>query len=130
MSRGRAPFPHRSASARAVSSALAAAFGLGACAQAGVPGAPVFAQRVIITTYAEWPSAAEVALRVTDITRVPVRDALEDAPRRYRLTLQCPDEAACATAIRRLAEARSLVQAIERDTRQRIPGKPDRESSR
>lgn len=99
----------------------------GNAADAQPPG-----QRIIVTTIVEWPSVSEVVLRVADITGMPVREPLEDAPRRYRMTLQCgpADSPACAEAIKRLSAARSFVHAVERDPRQRIPGKPDRESSR
>jgi len=111
----------------------AAALALSACAQggqrAGPPPAPG-AQRVIVTTFIEWPSTAEVASRISRLANMPVRDAVNDTPRNYVMTLDCPDATSCAEAIKRIAAERSFVQSIVPDTRQRVPRKPDREAAR
>ncbi len=112
--------------------AAAASLTVVACAQgerAGPPPAPG-AQRVLVTTFVEWPSMAEVASRVAQLGRVPVRDVGQDGPRTYRMTLDCPDETSCRDAMQRLREARTFVQSLDRDTRQRIPARPEREMSR
>lgn len=121
------------ASSSGLGCAIAAVLSVAACAQgeraAGPPLAPG-AQRVIVTTFVEWPSAGEVAGRVARLAGVPVRDAGQDGPRTFRLTLDCPDEASCSGAMQRLREARSFVQSLDRDTRQRLPARPERETSR
>lgn len=104
-----------------------------ACAQSGERAGPPLApgaQRVVVTTVVEWPSAAEVASRVAGIGGVPVRDAAIDSPRNYRMTLDCADAAACHDAIKRIAAARTFVQFIGADDRQRVPRKPERDASR
>jgi hypothetical protein len=110
----------------------AAALAMTACAQGDRPGLPPpgYAQRVLLTTFIEWPSTAEVAGRVAQIGGVPVRDAGQDGPRVYRMTLACNDEPACRDAMQRLSANRSFVQAIERDARQRLPARPERDTSR
>lgn len=110
----------------------AVALAMTACAQGERPAvpAPGYAQRVLVTTYTEWPSAGEVSTRIAQIGKVPVRDTGQDGPRTYRLTLACSDESACRAAMQRLAADRVFVQAIERDTRQRVPAKPERDASR
>lgn len=113
--------------------AVAAVLSVAACAQgeraAGPPPAPG-AQRVIVTTYVEWPSAGEVAGRVARLAGVPVRDVGQDGPRTFRMTLDCPDDATCRGAMQQLREARGFVQSLDRDTRQRVPARPERETSR
>lgn len=112
--------------------AVASLLAMAACAQgerSGPPPAPG-AQRVIVTTFVEWPSAGEVAGRVAQLANVPVRDVRQDGPRTFVMTLDCPDEASCRDAMQRLREARTVVQSLDRDTRQRIPTRPEREMSR
>lgn len=109
------------------------ALALVACAQRSEGGGPPLApgaQRVVVTTVVEWPSAGEVATRLASIGGVPVRDADNDSPRNYRMTLDCADADTCRDAIRRIAEARTFVQFIAVDNRQRVPRKPDREAAR
>lgn len=110
-----------------------AAMAVAACAQsgerAGPPPAPG-AQRVVVTTVVEWPSAAEVGSRVAGIGGVPVRDAELDTPRNYRMTLDCADAATCRDAMKRIADARSFVLFIGVDERQRVPRKPERDATR
>lgn len=113
--------------------AIAAVLSVAACAQgeraSGPPPAPG-AQRVIVTTFVEWPSMGEVAGRVARLADVPVRDVRQDGPRTFVMTLDCPDDASCRDAMHRLREARTFVQSLDRDTRQRIPARPEREMSR
>lgn len=110
-----------------------AALALSACAQGGPrtgpPSAPG-AQRVIVTTFIEWPSTAEVSSRIARLANMPVRDALNDTPRNYVMTLDCPDEASCSETIKRIAADRSFVQSIVPDARQRVPRKPERDAAR
>lgn len=118
---------------RPVVAAAMAALGLTACAQGGERSGPPLApgaQRVVVTTVVEWPSAAEVASRVAGIGGVPVRDAEHDTPRNYRMTLDCADADVCRDAMKRIAEARSFVQFIAVDSRQRVPRKPERDAAR
>jgi hypothetical protein len=109
------------------------ALALSACAQGGERAGPppaAASQRVIVTTFIEWPSTAEVAGRVARLANLQVRDALNDSPRVYVMTLDCPDQASCGEAMKRIAAERSFVQSIVPDTRQRVPRKPDREAAR
>jgi hypothetical protein len=46
------------------------------------------------------------------------------------MTLDCADAATCREAMKRVAEARSFVQFIAADDRQRLPRKPERDTSR
>ncbi|MFO1218390.1 MAG: hypothetical protein U1E89_08480 [Burkholderiaceae bacterium] len=111
----------------------AAGWLLAACAQGGEATGPPLApgaQRMIVTTVVEWPSAAEVASRVERLAGVPVRSAMLDTPRNYVMILDCPDDASCRDAIARVAAVRTFVQSIVPDARQRIPRKPDREAAR
>lgn len=110
-----------------------AALAVAACAQGGERSGPPLApgaQRVIVTTFVEWPSAAEVGSRIAGIGGVPVRDPELFTPRNYRMTLDCADATVCHDAIKRIAAARSFVQFIGVDARQRVPLKPDRDASR
>jgi hypothetical protein len=111
---------------------LASALAMTACAQGERSNAPApgYTQRVLVTTFIEWPSSAEVATRIAQIGKVPVRDAAQDGPRTFRMTLACNDESACRDAMQRLSTERLFVQAIERDARQRLPAKPERDVSR
>lgn len=109
------------------------ALAVAACAQGGERSGPPLApgaQRVIVTTLVEWPSAAEVGSRIAGIGGVPVRNPELDTPRNYRMTLDCADAAACHDAIKRIGAARTFVQFIGVDERQRVPRKPDRDAAR
>lgn len=103
-----------------------------ACAQAGADraAAPEPSQRVVLTTAIEWPGIAEVQNRAARLSGVTVRDAMEMAPRRYRLTLVCADADACRAAMARIAADRSFALAVEADGRVQIPTKPARDASR
>jgi hypothetical protein len=111
--------------------ALLCVLPLFACAQGGANRAVEFAgQRVVLTTVIEWPSTAEVVNRSARLSGVPVRDVMELAPRRYRMTLQCADDAACRAAMARIAADRQFVLAVDADGRMQIPAKPSREAAR
>jgi hypothetical protein len=112
--------------------ALLAVLPLWGCAQSGradtanaEPG-----QRVVLTTAREFASPGEVMSRVVRLAGVPVRDAIDIGPLRYRMTLVCADEAACRSAIARIVADRSFALAVEPDGRMQIPAKPPREQSR
>src|SRR5262245_44650477 len=109
---------------------LMAALPLVACAQADSNRAPEPSRQVILYTTNEWPNSARVVDRAAELAGVRVRDALELAPRCYRVSLLCDDEAACKAAMARIAADRNFVLAVEADPRQQIPAKPSRESSR
>jgi hypothetical protein len=87
-------------------------------------------QRVLVYTAGEWPGAAEVADRVARVARVPVRDALQLAPHRYRMLLICPDHDACRAAMARVAADRTFALGIDAEGRVQIPAKPSRDSAR
>lgn len=108
--------------------AVAAVLPLVACAQADT--APVPGLRVILTTTNEWPSAAQVSDRASRLAHVAARNAVEDGPRRYYLTLDCHSEPECREAMARIAADRTFALGIERDARQRLPARPASEASR
>jgi hypothetical protein len=108
--------------------AVAAALPLVACAPVQTPASSGL--RVILSTTNEWASATEVANRATRLARVPARNIVEDGPRRYYVTLDCHTEPDCRDAMARIAADRNFVLAVERDTRQRLPGRPGGEASR
>jgi hypothetical protein len=99
-----------------------------ACAQADTP--PPSGLRVIVSTANEWPSTAEVANRASRLARVAVRNIVEDGPRRYYLTLDSHSETDCRDAMARIAADRTFALGIERDARQRLPGRPGGEAAR
>lgn len=109
---------------------LAGALPLLACAgadpqrTAAEPG-----MRVIVTTTRDWPNEAPVADQVQRLAGVPVRDAEQVTPSRYRIELLCGDYTACKAAIARVAADRLFALAVE-PVRERIPAKPPRERSR
>src|SRR5437762_11845010 len=117
---------------RSLHATLLAALPLMGCAQGSRPDDTNVepAQRVIITTVHDWPSAADVALRARHLAGVPVRDALDIGALRYRMTLVCADTEACRAAMARIAADRSFALGVEPDGRMQIPAKPPREQSR
>jgi hypothetical protein len=92
--------------------------------------APDGGQRIVLTTRGEYPSTAQVATHVTQLTQVPVSDIFQVAPRIYRVTLGCGDRAACRAVAQRIADDYWFALAVEVDGRQMIPVKPTRESAR
>jgi hypothetical protein len=99
-----------------------------ACAHADT--APVPGLRVILTTATEWPSTAQVSDRASRLAGVAARNAVEDGPRRYYMTLDCHSEPDCRDAMARIAADRMFALGIERDARQRLPARPAGEASR
>ena len=100
-----------------------------ACA-AKSPGPTEPFQRVVLYTAGEWPNHAEVADRVARLAGVPVRDTLQLAPHRWRLSLVCADADACRDAIKRIEADRTFALGVQLEGRVQIPAKPTRESSR
>ncbi len=103
------------------SSRAAALFG--ACALAACAAAAPVAQRLQVTTAAEWSDVAALQTAAAQAAGVSVRDVAGVAPRRFALTLECPDAAACADARRRLI-ASSLVVDVAEDARARATPPP------
>src|SRR5262245_19667154 len=87
-------------------------------------------QRVLLYTAHEWPGAAEVSDRVARLAQVPVRDAMQLAPHRYRLSLLCADADACRSAISRIARYRTFSLGVDAEGRVQIPAKPSRDAAR
>ena len=87
-------------------------------------------QRVLLYTAREWPGAAEVSDRVARLAQVPVRDAMQLAPHRYRLSLLCADADACRAAMARIAADRTFALGVDAEGRVQIPAKPSREAAR
>lgn len=97
---------------------------LAACATA----APV-AVRLQVATAADWADAAALQRALADVAGTPVRDVAGIAPRRFALTLDCPDAAACDVARERL-RASALVAEVADDRRERLPPAPNLPRSR
>lgn len=87
-------------------------------------------QRVLLYTAGEWPGAAEVADRVSRLAGVPVRDAMQLAPHRYRMSLLCADADACRAAMARIAADRTFAVGVDAEGRVQIPAKPSRDAAR
>lgn len=87
-------------------------------------------QRVLLYTAGEWPGAAEVADRVSRLAGVPVRDAMQLAPHRYRMSLLCADADACRAAMARIAADRTFALGVDAEGRVQIPAKPSRDAAR
>ncbi len=87
-------------------------------------------QRVLVYTRQEYTSPAEVADQASRLAGVPVRDAVQLAPHRYRMLLVCPDHDACRAAIARIAGDRLFALGVDAEGRVQIPDKPSRETSR
>ena len=112
-------------------SVLLSVLPLWACAQVeSTTAAPEPSLRVVVTTVGEYASTAEVQNRVANLARVPVREAVELAPNRYRMTLLCADQTACRAAIARIMADRTFALAVDADSRQQIPTKPTRDAAR
>jgi hypothetical protein len=114
--------PLRTASrVTAIVLACALAAPVAACAQ---PQALQPNPRIIVQTAADWPSAAEAALRAAQIAGVPMGDALTVAPRRVAMSLTCDTESACQRALQRLAAELEFALSVELDARARLPARP------
>ncbi len=107
---------------------LAAA--LGACAGLRTPPPEVPFQRIVVYTASDWWTVPEVAARASRLADVPVHEAIEIGPMRYRLTLLCADTDACRAAMARIKADKSFVLGVDAIDRVQIPAKPSRESSR
>ena len=102
-------------------------------ALAAVPIDPPTAERgvrIVVTTRDDHSSAGEVMTRTANLARVPVRDVQDLSGLRYRMTLVCPDEAACRAAMARIAADRSFALGVDIEDRQQIPARPTRDTSR
>jgi len=86
--------------------------------------------RIIVTTRSEYMSTGEATTHTKNLAQVPVRDVMELAPQRYRMTLVCPDDAACRAAVARIAADRSFALGVDIEGRQQIPTRPSRDASR
>jgi hypothetical protein len=87
-------------------------------------------QRVLLYTAGEWPGEAQVADRAARLAGVPVRDAVQVAPNRYRMLLLCADADACRAAMARIAADRTFALGVDAEGRVQIPAKPSREAAR
>ncbi len=104
---------------------------LGACSGAlRTPPPEGPSQRILVYTASDWVTVPEVAARVARLSGVPVYEALEIGPMRYRVTLLCADHDACRAAIARIAADKSFALGVDPIGRVQIPEKPSRESSR
>jgi hypothetical protein len=108
------------------------ALALAACAgpDAKTPAPTEPYQRVVLYTVGEWPGLAEVTNRASRLSGVPVRDVVEIAPMRYRMSLLCADADACRAAMARIAADRTFALGIDAEGRVQIPAKPSRDASR
>ena len=79
--------------------------------------------RLQVTTAADWADLAALRRAAAEAARTPVRDVAGVAPRRFALTLDCPDATACDAARARL-QASALVTAVADDRRERLPPAP------
>jgi hypothetical protein len=101
---------------------------LGCAAKSPAPTEPY--QRVLLYTAGEWPGAAEVADRAARLAGVPVRETVQVAPNRWRMSLLCADTDACRAAMARIAADRSFALGVDAEGRVQIPAKPSREAAR
>jgi len=88
--------------------------------------------RITVTARNDYLSAAEAQVHVTNLARVPIRDAEDLGAGRYRMILVCPDTATCRGAAQRIADDRFFALGVDAEgpDRQRIPIKPTREAAR
>jgi hypothetical protein len=103
---------------------------LSACGGVRTPPPAVPSQRIMVYTASDWVTVPEVAARASRLSGVPVHEAIEIGPMRYRLTLLCADHDACRAAIARIAADRTFAVGVDAIGRVQIPDKPSRESSR
>jgi hypothetical protein len=103
--------------------AAAAACVLAACAAA----APV-TLRLSVLARADWPDPQALRSDAARVAGVPVEVAAI-APRRYALSLTCPDERTCAEARQRL-QGSTLFAEVADDTRERVPAPPPPSTTR
>lgn len=96
---------------------------------AGCAAASPASLRLQVTTAADWADAAALRQAVASAAGVGLRDVAGIAPRRFALTLDCADAAACEAARGRL-QASALFTEVADDPRQRTPVPPASASSR
>ena len=94
------------------------------------PGPTEPYQRVLLYTAGEWAGAAEITDRVARLAGVPVRDTVQLAPHRWRMSLLCADTDACRAAMARIAADRTFALGVDAEGRVQIPAKPSREAAR
>jgi hypothetical protein len=98
-----------------------------------LPPVPPPDLRVVVTTQVEYPTAVQAQILVSNIAKVPIRDAEDLGAGRYRMVLVCPDTETCRAAAQRIADNRSFALGVDAEnpnTRQKIPVKPTRAQSR
>ena len=112
--------------------ALLSLLPLGGCQTDMLAPVPPPDLRITVTARSEYISAAEAMVHVTNLARVPIRDAEDLGAGRYRMVLVCPDTATCRGAAQRIADDRFFALGVDAEgpNRQRIPVKPTREASR
>ena len=103
---------------------------LGACTALKTPEPEGPYQRIVLYTASDWVTAPEVAARASRLSGVPVHEANEIGPMRFRVTLLCADYDACRAAMARIAADKSFALGVDAIGRVQIPAKPTRESSR
>ena len=87
---------------------LLAAVSAGLLACASEP-APASEWRVLVKLVSASDSAEAIARRASESAGVPVRYATAVSPQWHGLSLACPDEARCASALQRLQDRKSVV---------------------
>jgi hypothetical protein len=110
--------------------AVLLASALSACGGVRTPPPEGPSQRIMVYTASDWRTAPEVATRAAILSGVPVHEAIEIGPMRFRVTLLCADADACGAAIKRIAADKTFAVGVDAIGRVQIPEKPSRESSR
>ena len=112
--------------------ALSSLLALSGCLTSEPAPVPPPDLRITVTARSEYVSAAEAQVHVSNLARVPIRDAEDLGAGRYRMVLVCPDTATCRSAVQRVADDRFFALGVDAEgpNRQRIPIKPTREASR
>jgi len=98
-----------------------------------LPPVPPPDLRIVVTTPVEYPTAVQAQILVSNIAKVPIRDAEDLGAGRYRMVLVCPDTETCRAAAQRIADNRSFALGVDAEnpnTRQKIPVKPTRAQAR
>ena len=106
------------------------AVAISACSAVRTPPPEGPSQRILVYTASDWMTVPEVAAHAQRLIGVPVHEAVEVGPMRYRLTLLCADHDACRAAMARIAADRTFALGVDAIGRVQIPDKPSRESSR
>ena len=74
------------------------AVAISACSAVRTPPPEGPSQRILVYTASDWMTVPEVAAHAQRLSGVPVHEAVEVGPMRYRLTLLCADHDACRAA--------------------------------